>query len=114
MLASRRRRGRPTSLTPYLFLAPAGIYLFVLMGYPLLEGVRLSVTDTTLLQPRAGAFIGTDNYVELLGSPEFLRTLSITLVYTAASVLGAVGIGLLAALGMNRMTGRFRLLRGLV
>ncbi|MDQ4118463.1 MAG: sugar ABC transporter permease, partial [Actinomycetota bacterium] len=42
------------------------------------------------------------------------RTLSITLVYTAASVLGAVGIGLLAALGMNRMTGRFRLLRGLV
>ncbi len=114
MLASRRRRGRPTSLTPYLFLAPAGIYLIVLMGYPLVEGVRLSVTDTTLLQPRAGAFIGTDNYVELLGSPEFLRTLSITLVYTAASVLGAVGIGLLAALGMNRMTGRFRLLRGLV
>lgn len=107
----RRRRIR---LTPYLFVAPAAIYLLVLMGYPLFEGLRLSLTDTSLLRPNDGNYIGADNYRELLASSKFYRTLWITLIYTVVCVVGAVGAGLLAALAMNRLTGRSRALRGLV
>lgn len=110
--AGRARRRR--SLTPYYFIAPAAIYLLLLMAYPLVEGVRLSLTDTSLLQPRDGEFIGLENYRTLLGNSAFLGTLWITVVYTIGCVVGAVATGLLAALGMNRLTGRSRALRGLV
>lgn len=106
----RRRR----SLTPYVFIAPAALYLVALMAYPLAEGIRLSVTDTSLLQPRDGEYIGLDNYKTLLSDSEFLGTLWTTLVYTVGCVVGAVVAGLLAALGMNRLTGHSRALRGLV
>lgn len=106
-----RRRGR---FTAYLFVAPAAIYLLVLMAYPLFEGLRLSFTDTNLLNPRGGEYVGTENYSELFSDPAFWRTLRVTLTYTVVSVVGAIGVGLLAALGMNRLTGRSRALRGLV
>lgn len=110
LLKVRSRR----SLTPYWFIAPAAIYLLILMAYPLFEGLRLSVTDTNLLKPQEGDFVGLDNYEKLLTSSDFYQTLWITLGYTVASVIGAVVLGLLAALGMNRLAGRSRALRGLI
>lgn len=99
---------------PYLLIAPAALYLAVVMGYPLVEGIRLSVTDTGLLNPTEGDYVGVDNYRTLLSDPEFWDALWVTLVYTVGCVVGAVGLGLLAALGMNRLKGNLRLLRGLV
>lgn len=112
--APPQRRARRSRLTAYLFIAPAAIYLLVLMAYPLFEGLRLSFTDTNLLSPRGGEYVGTENYSELISDPAFWRTLRVTLIYTVVSVVGAIGVGLLAALGMNRLTGRSRVLRGLV
>lgn len=95
-------------------IAPAAIYLLVLMGYPLIEGFRLSLTDTSLLNPKNGTFVGLENFGILLSDPTFWSVLVNTVVYTIACVLGALAFGLLAALGMNWMTGRLRILRGLV
>ena len=49
------------------------------MAYPLFEGLRLSFTDTNLLNPRGGEYVGTENYSELFSDPAFWRTLRVTL-----------------------------------
>lgn len=109
----RRDVGR--RLQPYFYIAPALLFLTVLMAFPLFEGIRLSFTDTNMLSPRGGDYIGMENYSELAGSSKFLGTLKTTLIYTIFCVLGAVGAGLLAALGMNLMVGKFsRKLRGII
>jgi multiple sugar transport system permease protein len=87
---------------PYILIAPAVIYLLTLQAYPLLEGGRLSLTDTSLLQPGAGDFVGLANYLEIASSASFWRVLRVTLVYTVVSVLGALGLGMSAALLMNK------------
>lgn len=112
-----RRRGARLNrrLRPYYYIAPALIFLTVLMAFPLFEGLRLSFTDTNMLNPRGGSYVGMENYAELATDEKFRRTLRITLVYTVLCVVGAVGCGLLAALGMNVMVGRVsRRLRGVV
>lgn len=96
------RRPRKRVLAPYLLIAPAVVYLLIFQAYPLLEGGRLSLTQTSLLQPRSGRFVGLANYGEILTSPRFLEVGLITSIYTLASVLGALALGMAAALLMNR------------
>jgi multiple sugar transport system permease protein len=101
-------RGRPRgpggalqAATPYILVAPAAIYLLVLMAYPLLKGLQLSVTDTSLLAPARGQFVGLDNYSSVISAADFWKSVWVTAVYSAASVAGALILGLLAALVMN-------------
>ncbi len=99
----RANRGR--QLAPYLFIAAAAVYLLLLTGAPLLDGLWLSLTDTQLLNPTAGTFIGTHNYSSLFSDAEFAHTLGVTIVYSTATVLGALSVGTVAAVAMN---GAFR------
>jgi multiple sugar transport system permease protein len=99
----RANRGR--RLAPYLFIAAAVVYLLLLTGAPLLDGLWLSLTDTQLLNPTAGTFIGTHNYSSLFSDAGFAHTLVVTIVYSAATVLGALSVGTVAAVAMN---GAFR------
>ncbi|MGH3452172.1 MAG: carbohydrate ABC transporter permease [Haloechinothrix sp.] len=95
--AERQRRR-----APYAMIAPAVIYLLAFLAYPMGEGLRLSVTDTGLLNPRQGRFVGLDNYVTALTSGDITRVLSVTLFYAAASVAITVVLGVIAAAVMNR------------
>jgi multiple sugar transport system permease protein len=96
----RAHRGR--GLAPYLFIAAAAVYLLLLTGAPLLDGVWLSFTDTQLLNPTGGVFTGTKNYSALFGDSEFLHSLVITVLYSAATVIGALIVGTAAAVAINR------------
>jgi multiple sugar transport system permease protein len=100
-LAERRRRGRRT-YAPYVFIGGAALYLVLLTIAPLLNGLWLSFTDTSLLNPSGGSFIGTKNYDSLLGDPGFYHTLFLTVAYTVGTVVGALGVGTLAAVMLNR------------
>jgi multiple sugar transport system permease protein len=97
----RSFRGALRAATPYVLVAPAAIYLLVFMAYPLVKGLQLSVTQTSLLAPGRGQFTGADNYSSLVGEDGFWRSVWITGVYSAASVIGALVLGLAAALVMN-------------
>ena len=96
----RARRVRVT--TPYLFVAPAALYLLLFMAYPLLKEFQLSFTDTSLLAPTGGNVVGLDNYSKVINDSDFAKTVWITFVYAAGSVVGALGLGLSAALMMNQ------------
>ncbi|GAB4106326.1 sugar ABC transporter permease [Micromonospora taraxaci] len=105
---SRRPRGRrgPSPLgsrwTPYLFLAPAALFIFVFQAVPLAQEVYLSFTRTRLLNPTRSEWVGLENFNRIFGDPDFHRTLLITFVYVVACVVGAIGAGLGVALLLNR------------
>lgn len=57
-------------LQPYWFLLPAAAYLAALLGYPLVRGILLNLTDTSLTNPYRGSFVGAENY-SVVSSVEF-------------------------------------------
>jgi len=104
-VALARRAYRGPRLAPYLFIAAAAIYLLLLTGAPLLDGVWLSLTDTQLLNPTGGTFIGARNYSTLFSDASFGHSLVITILYSAATVVGSLVLGTIAAVAIN---GAFR------
>jgi multiple sugar transport system permease protein len=96
---------RPQVVGP-LFIAPAIIYIVVLVGLPFLLALYYSVSDYNIFNP-SYAFVGLRNFQDVLASEIFRRTLVNTLVFT----IGAQVIGLLlgkigAMLLMQEFPGR--------
>lgn len=94
------RRSRPDP-TPYVFAAGAALYLLVFLAVPLLRGVWLSFTDTRLLRPNDGDFVGLENYETLLLGSGLGNSIVVTLAYTAGTVIFSVALGTIAALAIN-------------
>ena len=95
-----------------LMLAPVFFFLVFFYGYPTLFNLYNSFTDLSLLGLKTGgAFVGVENYVELLSSKDFLRVLWNTLFWlTAVSVVLRIVLGLMLALVLNSATlRRYRL-----
>jgi multiple sugar transport system permease protein len=90
--------GNAARWTPYWFIAPVSLYLFLFQGVPLLQELYLSFTSTSLLSPREHVFVGFDNYRDLFLASDFANTLVVTAIYTAACVVLAIAFGLAAAL----------------
>jgi ABC-type sugar transport system permease subunit len=105
----RRRSPRSTRtwLTAYLFLAPGLLLFAVFRVYPLLEGLRLSLTNARLGRATY-AYVGLANYWRLLDDTRFHVSLINTAVYSVASTLPILAIPLALALALNR--GRLRTL----
>ena len=94
-------------LIPYLFVGLATIYLILFTSVPLIRGFWFSLTDSLLLAPNEGSFVGLENYRRLLGDSEFYNSLWSTIVYTAIVVVGSVTLGVVAAIAINeRLPGR--------
>jgi multiple sugar transport system permease protein len=102
--ARRRRRRSPlgSRWTPYLFLAPAALFIALFQAVPLAQEIYLSFTRTTLLNPTRSTWVGLENYAHIFGDDDFHRTLLTTLIYVVVCVVGSVGAGLLVALLLNR------------
>lgn len=108
------RRDTGPGLFPYLLALPTALLLLVLLCYPFYEGVRLSLTDASLLNPRRAQFVWFANYIDLLGSPRLASILRVTFVYVVASVVGTLALGMLAALAMNLPRRGRAVIRGLI
>ncbi len=78
------------------WLLPLGALLTVFYLYPLVDVVRLSFTDATLLDPEYHYTLAS--YQSVLNDPAFPRILGATLVFVAGSVIGQTTLGLLIAL----------------
>jgi trehalose/maltose transport system permease protein len=81
-------------------ILPALIIVFVVAFYPVLYGIVLSFTDSTVIA--FGSFVGLENYVEMFQNPDFLEGLSNTLIFTVVSVGLEFAIGLAIALAINQ------------
>ena len=97
-----RRLLRSRTLPGYLFLAPALIVTVAIMLYPLVFSLQASFESYQLARPDEQEFIGLDNYLWTIQSPNFLNSITVTLVFTAAAVTLEFLLGLALALLVNR------------
>jgi multiple sugar transport system permease protein len=95
-------------------LSPTFAILGLVIVYPIIKAFSLAFTETSLLRPNEGQFIGFDNFVRLSQDSEFWQALGTTLVWTIGSVSISYAIGLCLALALNENFPGRRLVRGLV
>jgi multiple sugar transport system permease protein len=96
---------RPELIGP-LFIAPAILYVLILVALPFLLALYYSVSAYTIFDP-SYRFVGISNFLDVVKSEIFRRTLLNTLIFT----IGAQVIGLLlgkfaAMLLMKEFPGR--------
>ncbi|MER7014756.1 sugar ABC transporter permease [Saccharopolyspora sp. NPDC000359] len=83
-----------------LYLAPAGLLLVVMMGYPLYQLVQISLYEYGQAQASGGApleFLGAGNYLSLLSDPQFWTILVQTCLFAAVCVVGSLAVGIALA-----------------
>ncbi|MBZ4021563.1 sugar ABC transporter permease [Rhodobacter sp. TJ_12] len=95
-------RDRLLGLVPYAFVAVPMAYLGVFMFWPLGRQMWMSFTDTRLMNPNKGDFIGLANYAELITDSQFYTSLHVTILYTLLTVIFGVALGTISALAMDR------------
>src|SRR5206468_6779591 len=86
---SRFLLDRP-ELVGALFIAPAILYVFVLVALPFFLAIYYSVSAFTVFDPNY-RFVGLKNFIDVIDSSIFQRTLINTFIFT----IGAQVIGLL-------------------
>ena len=99
--ANRRRLHR--ELTPYYFLMPALVVLAVIILFPILSNISMSLQKVRLLKGGGGEFVGLANYAKLLGSSTFRGSVGSSLRFTLISLPLAFVLGLGMALVFNEI-----------
>jgi multiple sugar transport system permease protein len=94
-----------------LFVAPFLLLYFLILVFPLLRGLWLSLNQVDLFGD--GHFIGAANYVRLAHDPIFGRSLVNTFVVALMIVPPLTLIALALALALNRATKGAAVLRGI-
>lgn len=108
--ANARRIHLRNSALPYALLAPAALILALVLGYPLVRLVLISLQDYGLRALFTGAttWNGAANYRAVFADGQFGAVLLRTLGFCAALVAGTLVIGLLVALMMGKLGARMR------
>ncbi|MEP9400064.1 sugar ABC transporter permease [Mesorhizobium sp. KR2-14] len=89
------------STRAWLLMLPLLIVMVAVIGWPLVDTVRLSFTDAKLVGT-SGNFVGIDNYVKMLSNSGFQRTLVTTTWFAVISVAAEMVVGVGAALLLNQ------------
>ena len=90
-----RNINRANLIRPWLFLAPALFALGVYLAYPVVETIRLSLTERI---PGGGSrFVGLANYSQMLAEPKFWEALKNNMLWLIVVPALSTLFGLLAA-----------------
>lgn len=84
---------------PLFWLAPAGAFLLVFYTWPLIDVIRLSFTDASLLSPDYRYTLGS--YRRLLQDPAVLASLRVTAIFALGSVALKLVLGMGLALAID-------------
>ena len=100
----------------YLFVLPAALYMILLVGYPIVSNVLLSLQDVTVttLSRAAKPFVGLRNYADLIGDDVLRTSVVNTFVFTLGCLALQFGIGFALALFFNRELPFARPVRGVL
>ena len=97
------RSKRTEILAASLLMAPFVVTYGVLFMYPTIRMAQLSLTNAPLIGP--GKWVGLDNYFRLASDRLFSVAIWNTLYFVILSVIPSTLLGLLVALGVNRLRG---------
>ena len=96
-----------------VFVAPAILYVLLLVGLPLLLSVYYSVSAYTIYDP-SWRFVGLANFAQIVENPDFLRTLSNTFIFTFGSQFLGLVLGKFGALLLLRPFPGRKIVRALI
>lgn len=89
-----RRRGRLKDLiTRWSFMAPSIVLMILLLAYPIFYTLEISLTRFDIATFSAGAWVGLDNYREVMADYRFWDSLWVTLVYLVIALPLQVALG---------------------
>lgn len=95
-----RRKNIFRSLQGPAFITPTLIVLILIITYPLVYGVYISLFNTNLVNK--WKFVGGGYYASILTSKDFYKSVWITLKYTALVVIGHFILGTILANIINK------------
>lgn len=101
------KRKRKQALYFFLFASPGLIGFAVLSVYPILRSLFLSFTNRTLLGYEPTVWVGLKNYIRAFGDVYVWDSLGKSFIYAIATLVTVNVTGLLAALLMNHVKGKF-------
>src|SRR5215467_4643072 len=96
-----------------IFVAPAILYVLLLVGVPLLMAVYYSVSAYTIYNP-TWRFVGLSNFADLIENPVFRETLYNTFIFTFGSQILGLILGKFGALVLLRPFPGRKFVRALV
>ncbi len=111
--AARARTSRfltSEALTGYFLISPAVFLMLVLLAYPFVLAVYISMTDRALGEP--GSFIWFGNFLKLLQDSLFRQTVLNSFIYTVATLSLKLFFGVILALLLNQEMPARNLIRG--
>jgi multiple sugar transport system permease protein len=100
----KRYRSRPARNDVFfaaILLLPAVAILTLVIFYPLVQALLLSLKDASLLNATVAPFTGLDNFKQLLGDEVFWTAVKNTVVLTTFSIVGSLALGMSLALVLN-------------
>jgi len=117
-LTAARRRLRPTTWSEAwvagAFVTPAALVILLIVAFPLVRALWLSVHDVVLTRPGEEPFVGPSNYAGELANPDFWAAVWRSLGFTVASTAIELALGVALALLMDQPLRLRWLLRSLV
>jgi multiple sugar transport system permease protein len=99
-LKSKTKKTKRRINSGYFFIGPAVILVALISIYPTIRVLFLSITNYSR-QTLEYSYVGLDNFIALIESPIFIRTLGHTIYFSFYSTLGHIGLGFIIALVMN-------------
>ncbi len=97
----RSRSARNEVFFAAVLLLPALAILALVIFYPLVQALLLSMKDAALLNVTVAPFTGLDNFEQLLGDEVFWTAVKNTFVLTTVSIAGSLVLGMSLALVLN-------------
>lgn len=92
-------------------LIPATTLLLLLTLFPFFSSLGISLMNYSLMTPDQARFIALGNYLRLLSSPDFWRTVQVTVVFTVAAVAIELILGMIIAVLLHQERRTFGPLR---
>jgi sn-glycerol 3-phosphate transport system permease protein len=101
-MASSTRVTFPNKLLPYILLAPQLAITAIFFYWPASQAIYQSVLreDPFGLSTQ---FVGLDNFRRVLGDPNYLNSLQVTLIFSVATALIAMALALLLAVMADKV-----------
>lgn len=102
-------------LAGYAFVAPALIYMLLMIGYPVLYNIAISFTDLSAFNLAPGktkSFIGFENYRTIFSDSTIYNAIKNTTFYTIVSICIQFTMGLAFALLFNKKFSAAKPIRG--
>ena len=103
--APTKARVKSSRSLPYLLLLPAAVLLAVVLGYPIVRLIGLSLNQAKLRDLVKGteSWNNFANYTKILSDPTFWAVLGRTVVFAAACVVATMVVGMILALLLAKL-----------